>query len=684
MTLFAAVTLAGAFLLFLVEPLLARAILPWFGGVSSVWATCLVFYQIVLLGGYLYAHLGRRLGVRRQAVLHAALLVLSLALLPIAVSPRWKPTAAESPTWWLLALLTATVGGPYFLLASTAPLLHDWFGELRADRSPYPLYAVSNAGSVLALAAYPAVVEPLLGVRAQARVWSVAYAVFVVACAALSLIVARGRAAAVARPGRAPERAAGPRPPAKDVAFWVALSACGAGLLLAITDHMTLDIAPVPLLWVVPLGLYLVSFIVAFAGLYRRGLWGALLVLALGAMAILWNWGLAFPTLVQLGVSAGVLFAACMVCHGELVRSAPSPDRLTTFYLAVATGGAVGGALVALVAPLVLPDYWELPALLLSAYLLLLVALARDARRVWGRAARLTARAALATVFVLATAGFVVPAVQLARGTVATARNFYGVLRVQDHPPGPLSAERVLMDGRIIHGGQFLDRARRDQPTTYFTPGSGVALAIQDNPRRLAGLPLRIGVIGLGVGTLAALGEPGDSIRFYEINPAVVRMARRYFTFLRDSPAEVDVVLGDGRLSLEREMAVPAHRHRYDVLVVDAFSSDAIPIQFLTVQAADLYWTAIEPDGVIVFQATNRHVDLAPVVRGLAAHLGCSALEITSHPRPGSGGALSSWILVTRNRALIARVRSAATPAPPHARVITWTDNHSDLLQVLR
>ncbi len=689
MTAFASVTLLGAFLLFLVQPLLARAVLPWFGGVQAVWATCLVFYQTLLLVGYLYAHLGRRLGVRRQAVLHAVLLVLSLVLLPITVSSTWKPSGTESPVWWLLGLLTATVGGPYLLLASTAPLLHDWFGGLRTDRSPYPLYAVSNAGSVLALLAYPFVVAPLLGVHAQSVVWSVAYGCFVAVCGGLSLFVAREGGRVDGEPADGSDgRDEGGRPavplPAGDVAFWVTLAACGSGLLLAITNHMTLDVAAVPLLWVVPLALYLVTYILGFAGLYRRGLWGGLLVLALGAMAVLWNWGLALPTAVQLIVSAAVLFAACMVCHGELARSAPPPERLTAFYLAVAVGGAVGGALVALVAPHVFPDFWELPILLLLSYVLLIVAMGRDRRTVWGRGTRMVARVAFSAVFLFAAAGFVVPTVARARGTVATDRNFYGVLRVQDHPAGVLSAERVLRVGRIFHGGQFLDPARRDQPTAYFTKGSGVAMAIANHPRRMSGKPLRIGVIGLGVGTIATLAQPGDSIRFYEINPAVVRMARRYFTFLHDTPAAVSVVLGDGRLSLERDMRTPGRRHDFDVLVIDAFSSDAIPVHLLTRQAADLYWEALAPGGVIVFQVTNRHVDLAPVVRGLALHLGCRAVEITTHPPAGSGGTLSSWILVTKDRRLLERVGPAGTSIGAGARVVAWTDDYSNLFGVLR
>ena len=635
---------------------------------------CLVFYQTLLLAGYLYAHLGRRLGVRRQALLHGVLLALSLALLPVTASVSWKPVGGEPPTVRLLGLLATTVGVPYLLLAATAPLLQDWLARGRAGRSAYRLYAVSNAGSLLALLAYPFVVEPRLPVSRQSVAWSVGYGAFALLCGALALVVAR--AADAAEPAD-DARDAGPRPTAGTVGLWLALSGCGSGLLLAVTGHVTQDVASVPLLWVLPLALYLATFIAAFAGWYRRGTWGACLVLALGAMAILWAGGFALPLGVQLGASAFVLVSACMVCHGELARAAPAPARLTAYYTTIAAGGAAGGVLVALAAPALLRDLWELPALLLLAYALLLVVLRRE-----GGVGRVR-QAALAAVLALAAAGFVLPTARRDRGTVAADRTFYGVLRVQDAPGGLFADQRVLRVGRIFHGGQFLDPARAAEPTAYFTAGSGVERAIRLHPKRANGQPLRIGVLGLGVGTIAAWGEPGDSIRFYEINPAVETMARAWFGFLDGSAAAVSVVIGDGRLELEREVAVPGGRSRFDVLIVDAFSGDAVPVHLLTREAVRVYDAALAPGGVLAFNVTNRHVDLAPVVRGLAAELGAVALDLPFAPPAGSGGSPSRWILVARDGAGLEAVRPDGT-AWSDERVILWTDDASDLLAVLR
>ena len=675
---FAAVTFLGAFLLFLIQPLVARQVLPWFGGAQSVWTVSLVFYQTLLLAGYLYAHVGRRLGPRRQALLHVALLTMSLVLLPVTASGGWKPTGGADPTWRLLGLLAATVGGPYLLLAGTAPLLHDWFGRLHPGRSPYPLYALSNVGSLLALLAYPILVERLLPVSRQSVLWSAAYAVFTLACAALT--VGMARSAATACMGVAGERVA---PTRADLSLWLALSACGSGLLLALTSHITLDVAPVPLLWVLPLAVYLLTYVLAFVGWYRRATWGACLVLGLGAMCILWAGGFALPFGVQMATSVAVLFVACMVCHGELARSAPPPSYLTTFYLTLAAGGALGGVLVALVAPAVLPDVWELPALLLLSYALLLVILHRErgSRRRGGRG--LVRWAALTSVLMLAIAGFVLPTVRRDQGTVARARGFYGVLRVQDAPAGVMREQRVLRVGRILHGGEFLDPARAGEATAYFTAGSGVERAIRAHPRRRAGQPVRIGVIGLGVGTLAAWGEAGDSIRFYELNPEVEALARRYFTFLDKSRAAVSVVLGDGRLSLERELADPSARGRFDVLVIDAFTGDAVPVHLLTRESALLYQSALAEGGVLAFNVTNRHVDLAPVVRGLAATLGRPAVEIAFAPPPGSGGTPSRWVIVTADSSLIESL-GAGSALPRSEHLVVWTDEFSSLFGVLR
>ena len=678
---YAVLTFLSALLLFMVQPLMARAVLPWFGGAASVWTTSLLFYQTLLFGGYAYAYLGRRLGVRRQAVLHLSLVALSLFLLPVTPAEAFKPTGPESPTWKLLGLLMASVGAPYLLLAGTTPLLHDWFGRGTPNRSPYRLYAVSNAGSLLALFLYPTVVEPLMAVRRQGVAWSWVYGAFALGLAGLVWRIAE----LPATEGSTTRVASGqstPAPSRGELLFWAALAACGTGLLMAITNMITMDIASVPLLWVVPLALYLTTFVLAFGGAYRRTTWGAFLVLGLGATALLWAGGFALPVLIQILLGCGVLVAGCMVCHGELARTAPHAEHLTVFYLTMAGGGALGGLAVAILAPAVLSDFYEFPGFVLLAYALLLVAMRRDPDSVLRGRAASAAGISLLAVGVVAAAGFVLPTLRTMDGTIATERNFYGVLRVQDRPAGILSDMRVLRHGRIFHGAQYLDAERAALPTAYFTSGSGAAQAIRSHPRRRSGEALSVGVIGLGVGTLAVWSRPGDTFRFYEINPAAERLAREYFTFLRDAAAEVEIVLGDGRIMLEQELAAATGRPRYDVLIIDAFSGDAVPVHLLTLESLELYRRALAPGGVLVLQITNRHVDLERVVRGLADAAGLQALRLDQVPLEGSGGIRNAWMWLA----------AEGTPAPEGANVtdptqatpVLWTDDFSNLIGVLR
>ena len=676
MLAYAALSFLSAFLLFLVQPLMARAVLPWFGGAASVWTTSLLFYQALLFAGYAYGHWGRRVGARAQAVTHLVLVGVTLAFLPVTPSEAWR-TADLHPSLRMLGLLGASVGAPYLLLAGTTPLLHDWFARLRPDRTPYRLYAASNAGSLAALLVYPMALDPLFGTRTQAVVWSVGFALFALALLRLAWPIARRglpRAPATETPAAAPARG--------DVIRWLALAACGSGLLLALTNAITMDIAPIPLLWVLPLATYLVTFVLAFSGLYRRGTWGAFLVLALAAAALLWAGGFALPVRVQVALALGVLLAACMVCHGELATSAPAAGDLTLFYLAIAGGGALGGLVVAVLAPATLSDFYELPALALAAYALLLAGMRRDGEAEPGGWARIR-WAGLVTVGLVAAAGFVVPTVRRNAGTVDAVRNFYGVLRVQDGPPGVLSEMRVLRHGRIFHGAAFLDPARRMQPTAYFTEGSGVALAIQQQAARHADEPMRVGVIGLGVGTIAAWGRPGDSIRFYELDPDAERLARAYFPFLDGSPAEVEVVHGDGRLSLERAVAEAGGEPLHDVLVIDAFSGDAVPVHLLTRESGRLYRSAVGPQGTIVFQVTNRHVDLERVVRGLALAQGLRAVRVDQTPAAGSGGVANSWMVLAPEGVRLPELRASPPPGPERIPVV-WTDDFSSLLSVLR
>ncbi len=668
----------GACLLFLVEPMLGKVILPWFGGTPSVWATCLVFFQALLLAGYAYAHLGRRLGARRQALLHAALLVLSLAWLPVLPGAAWQPDGAGLPGLRILAMLTASAGVPYLLLSSTSPLLQAWYARA-TRRSPYWLYALANAGSLLALVAYPFLVEPAVPVARQVTGWSWLYGAFVASSlwCVWPLVWRPAPAADVADAG-------GPAPGRAARWLWLLLPAAASALLVATTNRLTLDVASVPFLWILPLALYLVSFILCFAELYSRRVWGVLFAagLAADAAAVVW---LGAPSLVwQVAGPSWLLFTGCMVLHGETARLKPAPSRLTAFYLRLAGGAAAGAVLVALVAPRVFPDFWEYPISLVAAFALLLVAIRLDPSAAFTARWRARAWAPAGALLVLVSAVYVQAARFEDGRTVATARGFYGVLRVYDEDQTPGSPMRRLRHGRILHGSQFLDESLSRAPTSYYAPGSGVALAVERHPKRLAGRPLRIAVVGLGTGTMAAWGRAGDLVRFYEIDPNVAVFARAYFTYLRDSPARVDVVMGDARLSIARDAARLA-RDPYDVLVLDAFSSDAIPVHLLTREAFAVYHRVLAPDGVLAVHISNRYLDLRPVVRGLAAVFGDEVRTVYRGASPSEGASSSTWMLLTKNRAFLddPEVRSF-DPEPPGAPEVVWTDDFSNLLEVLK
>ena len=680
MLLYAATIFISAFLLFLVQPVVARQILPWFGGSAAVWATCLVFFQTALLAGYAYCDLtARRMQPRSQVKLHIALLVASLAVLPIIPAAHWKPGGDENPLWLILGMLVATIGLPYFLLSTTSPLVQVWFARARPGRSPYRLFALSNLASMLALIGYPVLFEPLAPTRMQALGWSVGYALFVVLCAVAGWVSLRGlrRPAIVTRPDHAaaiPGDAAEEEPPptGSRQLLWCTLAATASLLLLAVSNHITQNIASVPLLWIAPLTIYLLTFILCFdsSRWYRRGTLLPMTAAGLGVMA----WTLADPDLtheleIQIGVFCAGLFLACMFCHGELVRLKPAPRHLTRFYLMISLGGAAGSVLVGLVAPLVLPAYFELAGGLVLCALLLLWQVRRD----------MLVFPALAVASTLATIGCGVwGIVEFYDTTIVTARNFYGVLRVQEFRADTVNDRRSLIHGTIMHGTQYSSPELRRQTTSYYTPTSGIGRLLEALHPRME--PLRVGVIGLGTGTLAAYGSKGDVYRFYDINPDVITIARRDFTFLADSEATIETPLGDARLKLEREPP-----QRFDVLAVDAFSSDAIPLHLITSEAVAIYKRHLAPGGVIAFHVTNRFLDLTPVVEALAGANGLGSIHIADNGE-GAGAARSEWVLLSEDAALLARPELAEFAQPIEARRDRrlWTDDYNNLIQVLK
>jgi len=684
MVLYAATIFVSAFLLFLVQPVVAKEILPWFGGSAAVWTTCLVFFQAALLAGYAYSDLVvRRLLPRTQLKLHTVLLAISIALLPIIPAAHWKPAGNESPSWLILGLLAATIGLPYFLLSTTSPLVQVWYARARHGASPYRLFALSNLASMLALIGYPFLLEPFAPTRAQALGWSAAYALFVVLCAAAGWSSLRRTTAPTTPANGRPEEREGsiaeavePPPTVARQALWCALAATGSLLLLAVSNHITQNIAAVPLLWIAPLAIYLLTFILCFdgKGWYLRDAFLAMLAAGLCVM----GWTLADPKfthelLLQVGVFCAGLFLACMFCHGELVRLKPAPAYLTRFYLMISLGGAIGSALIGIVAPLVLPAYFELAGGLVIAALLLL----------WQVRRRPIVFGALAVVAVVATVGCAIWSVrEFYQGTIVSKRNFYGVLRVQEWSPDTVNHRRSLIHGTIMHGTQYMEPVFRRRPTTYYTTTSGIGLLLEVLHPTVR--PLKVGVIGLGTGTLAAYGAIGDVYRFYDINPQVMRIAQQDFTYLQDSDATIQLVLGDARLSLERELA-QGQSQQFDVLVIDAFSSDAIPVHLITTEALDVYLKHMKPGGVIAFHVTNRFLNLVPVVQGLVSAHGLYMIHIADQGED-SLASRSDWLLLSTRRESLdyPALTEAATEVEVRKDWRLWTDDYNNLFQVLK
>lgn len=683
MALYAATIFLSAFLLFLVQPVIARQILPWFGGAASVWAVCLVFFQSVLLAGYAYADwTSRRVTPRTQAKIHIALLAVSLLLLPIIPDMRWKPgaEAGASPIVAILGLLGVTIGLQYFLLSSTSPLLQSWYWRRYRHAVPYRLFALSNFASLLALLSYPVAIEPWLRSTVQSYGWSALYAVFAVLCGATAWVSAQaadGAALAAADTPESTEASASgntentPAPSWSERLPWIIYAAMGSCLLLGITNHLTQNIASIPFLWLAPLALYLITFILCFdhPRWYVRPVFVVLMAVALPAMA----W---FTESLELHLAAPLyavgLFVCCMFCHGELYRSRPAPAHLTTFYLMISIGGALGALLVAIGAPLLLKGYFELGIILAACALLLF----------WNALAQPRWIAALAFVVASVTAGFVIKNVtEYASDVRVMVRNFYGVVRTKDFPdPAPF---RVMYHGNINHGGQLLGEAVRRKPSTYFGETSGYGRAFASLPPE----PRRVGVIGLGAGAIAAYARRGDMFRFYEIDPQVAAVAMMEFSFLKDSPAQIDVVLGDGRLSLEREAP-----QNFDLLAIDAFAGDSIPMHLVTREAMQTYLKHLAPGGVMVFQATNRFVDIAPVVARLASEFGLLAAQVTDEPEGTYTSGVDYWlsstdqIIVTRNRSILNAppLAKAAQTLPHDPNFRLWTDDFYNLFSVLK
>lgn len=718
---FVAAIFAGSFLLFLVQPMVARMALPKLGGAPSVWNSAMLVYQALLLGGYGYAHLLGRLRPRAQAGVHLGVLLIAALWLPIGLIATELPADAQ-PAIWVPWLLGMSIGPLFFAVSAQAPLLQRWYSSASGGRDPYALYAASNLGSFGGLIAYPLLVEPLLALQAQRWLWSAGYGLVVVLVAACALLLPRAAArVAIAPISPAPSRAT--------TARWVLMAFVPSGLMLASTTYITTDIVAMPLLWVIPLGLYLLSFSIAFASnrapaetITRIA---PLVVLLFGGIMVS---GFESRAYLNAILALILLFTVSVALHTSLYRARPAPDRLTGFYLAMSLGGALGGVFSGLIAPLVFDWTWEYPLLILLAGLLVpqemviapLAGLwAGDAQR--QRIVTLAMALVTLTLVVVAigslggvgegaSRGFVFAAIaglglvalghRAAFMTVlvgalvmfggfaslmlslhgdARRRSYFGVYTVREN-----ARQRQLAHGTTVHGTELIGSAQRDMtPTTYYVPGSGIGQVMQATPA-LFGPQARIGVVGLGAGTLACYARTGQHWRIFEIDPAIVRIAQTRFAFVRRCLPGADILVGDARIALATQPAAS-----FDLLALDAFSSDAVPMHLMTREAFARYARVLAPNGLLMVHISNRFVDLEPVVAANAQADGWQAAALVYRPAasPREGETVSQWIALTRSKATLAALTKGNPGwAPVHGRpgFAPWTDDHSSILPLLK
>ncbi len=691
--LYLVIIFLSAFLLFQVQPLIAKLILPLFGGGAAVWTGCLLFFQAFLLLGYLYAHLLSKLKtVKLQFASHAIVLLVSMLFIPIGLNQTIEVQQSE-PLNGILTLLVLSIGLPYFLLSSTGPLIQRWLSVRYAnqpDFTPYRLYSLSNIGSLLALLSYPFVFESSFLLSEQLTLWSVTYGVLVLCLLWFCYQSFRLDLSGVSQePSELSTSDINLKTPRYDWLLWLALSAIGVVLLVSITNAMTQNIPPVPFLWILPLSLYLITFIISFHSpkWYVRWYWYAFFILSSFAGLLMFFIGSQFDIISQVLIYSAILLSSCMICHGELVRIKPNTERLTLFYLNMSVGGFLGSAFVAFVAQRLFDQYLEFPIALVSVFVLLALCIWLLQAQSKGEQEKFSqAIASSSIVFaVLLVVGFVSLNEKFKENTVELSRNFFGLLSVKDVDVNGV-VERRLIDGTTSHGTQYIDEQLTQVPRSYYRKDTGVALALEHlfmSPRK------HVGLIGLGAGTLAAYGKKGDTYTFYELNPNVERMAREYFSYIDTSKADVRVKLGDGRVTLQRELE-SGDFALFDVLVIDAFSGDSIPAHLLTQEAFELYTARMKDEGIIAIHVSNSHLDLTPLVKSLADNISYSSLYVKTKANTEEV-TQTEWILITKNTAFLrnTKVKRLMTEWPQSVKnlgdkKLIWTDNYSNLLSVLK
>ena len=660
----------GAFLLFLVEPMAAKQLLPVLGGSSAVWLTCLVFFQITLLLGYLYAHwLTRAPAADWRNLLYLASLAAAVLFLVVQrLFPVELSHSSDHPVTTIFITLTFTIGLPFLLLGATSPLLQLWFLRANGGTIPYRLFALSNVGSLLALVAYPFAVEPNLTLKLQRTLWSLGFILYAILCAVL---VRKTRSSQ--QPAASQEDQPTPQTPSLTRWLWFFLPMAAAMQLSAVTQHLTVNIAAIPLLWMLPLAAYLLTFILAFEfpSLYRRGIVIRLLVVMLASLGYAIS-----KTDVSLPIGIAILFflaeafLAGLFCHAETYALRPNrPTETTLFYLFIAAGGAAGTFFIGILSPLIFSANYDLA---ISFFVTAVLAIAVTWNDGWPQRLLWSTASALLLFFA------VMLHTAYAREALVEVRNFYGTLRVKQLTTNQGDTERMLLNGTIQHGTQLFAPGLTRTPTTYYADDSGIGLALRNC---CEGRPRNIGVIGLGTGTLATYGNSSDHIRFYEINPLVRPIAQNLFTYLRDSPAQISFAEGDARTTLTHETS-----QNFDVLAIDAFSGDAIPLHLLTIEAIALYKKHLAPNGILAFHVSNQYLNLAPEIAQLANAANMQSKLIESQPDDSLGAYRATWILLTTSQTFFNRpeIANAASVVPANSSLRPWTDDYSSILPILQ
>jgi len=671
----------GAFLLFQVQPLIAKTILPFFGGGAAVWTACLLFFQAFLLLGYLYAHLLFKLSsLRKQFLIHSLLLIFSLFFLPLGMSDESILIEDTSPLVGVLVLLAKSIGLPYLVLSATGPLVQRWFTLLYTDKMPYRLYSWSNLSSMLALLTFPFIFEPLFSIDAQSIFWSITYTLYAGTIAGVMVKLAKVLPKTV--PSKL-DKDSDVKMHRTRFLLWVILSALGVIFLVSTTNAMTQNIPPVPFLWILPLCIYLLSFVICFHSpkWYVTWYWFLLFIPTALIAIFMFYIGSQFDITSQIVIYSSILFTACMICHGELAKLKPNNNWLTHYYLSLAFGGFLGSMFVAFVAQNIFTQFLEFPLAIIAVFIVFALTQFQHHKLL----TRMGYASISLSIFCMLALWLLNE--QYVKTDVFSARNFYGVLSVKDIEIEGVK-ERRLIDGTTSHGTQYLAKKDQNIPLSYYRKNTGVAIALEQfsELNRNKNKPLNVGLIGLGAGTLAAYGNHGDNYHFYELNPAVIDAAKRYFSYIDDAKADIKIIAGDGRVSLNKELIENEQGNGFDVLIIDAFSGDSIPQHLLTVEAMSLYWQHLAENGVIVVHISNSHLNLLPLMQGMANKTGKS-LRYFNTKSTISHSHDTEWLWLTNNQQLLESTdthRFQSEINIGNKALVIWTDNFSNLFSLLK